>query len=1131
MARDPPPDGFTFTHTPAVAFLNVPSTTFLSTRPLIRGAATGALVFSRAPVTATTTADNANDSSQPSSEPEDRILLIQRAPHDSMPLRWEIPGGACDPEDPTMLHGLARELWEEVGLRLKRVVREVGGEDVFLTSRGLAVSKVTCEVEVETPSPEEGKEALPEVVLDPNEHVRFQTFASDDIRVLTTRHLPPPTTRPSRDAMGTPPPNLHGDQSLFDSAQPFRGVVVCCTNIPTERRTDIAAKTTELGGVHKYDLTPDCTHLIVGDYNTAKYRHVAKERPDIRVMAAGWVEAVRNLWVQDAEIDFLALEKEWQLRTFETCGGDPTPDGGETDRGRLLCSITGIEDPEERQRIIHLIEANGGLYTGDLTKRCTHLIAKKPEGRKYRAAQTWNLFIVSVEWVYDSVERGLILDEKLYDPVLPEHERGKNAWNKQKPRVSALGKRLRESNAAAQDEGKRKLRKTASMKLNSQRDNLWGDILGKNQQSAEPAPTAVPKGNPQQPPAPTAQTTQPTQPVERRSLETQGSKLSSFGVPEDGLVFASCCFYVHGFSSQKTEILVNTIASLGGLICHSVDEVVSTSGAQMAHRFLIVPQTSPPDTHPQVPSNVHKITEFYIERCLHKKYFFDPWQHVIGRPFPVFPIPGFEELTICTSGFTGVDLNQVDKSIRQLGAKYEERFTANTSLLVCPSLEALRKQKLQLALVWKVPVVSADWLWECITTGSNVPIKRFLFPELKQNLDGPKVFAEAPAQVKEKDGSKRGQEKRSTRDAIDKDLLPSSKPSAKARHRSDPGESAFVTAKEAPDPTARRKGPLETSVASIATAATTVNFATAPTHALASSDADISFRSKSAPLSETSFNSLNKTPTSPQKGGSRPASSASRNPRKPFGRVVSEVADSEATDGDVGQLDDVPEDVQNAENAAGLSVEKEPELDAEAERKRLEAEAAAAERQAISNKLVTTILNAPPTAAAAAATDTRPNLEGNGDDAPVPLQIPPPPPEEVSARPARRKRNILGRAISNVSAASAGSSTSNGDSATGTTTSAAGLGKTDGAGAGAGGAAVGGAAGDVPAPASTQFKYEDPEAKKATMELRKKMMGKESQEGELGVGEAKLTLAGMGGYDRGVMRQLESGPQRRSRRR
>ncbi|KAK4153520.1 hypothetical protein C8A00DRAFT_43582 [Chaetomidium leptoderma] len=1127
VPRPLPKGGISFTHQPSVAAFNFPAKTFLSTRSLVSAAATGALVFS-------------------SATGEDRVLLIQRAAHDSMPLLWEIPGGACDPEDETVLHGVARELWEEAGLKMASVVRQVGGDYVFLTRKGLGVARVTFEVEVETQ-----KEKLPDVVLDPNEHAR-----------------PLLQLNSTRDAMGTPPRSLDGNESFFDSARPFKGVVVCCTSVPTELRADIAAKTTELGGQHKYDLTPDCTHLIVGDYNTAKYRHVAKARPDVRVMTAAWVEAVRNLWVQDVEIDFLALEKEWQLGTFEAGAAEPAVDGTEPERQKLLCCLTGFDDPDERQQIIDKIESNGGLYASDLTKRVTHLIVYKPEGRKYQAAKKWGVVTVSAEWVTDSVERGLILDEKLYDPVLAPGERGVGAWNREKSRVSILGKRLRENNAnTTQDEQKRKLRKTASMKLNSQRDNLWGDILGKPQAS-EAAPVAIPQKVPLKPTAlPPARPTQPTQPSGGKSLDTQGSKLSSFGVPDDSAVFASCCFYVHGFSAQKTEILVNTAASLGGLICHSFDEVVSTSGAQLAHRFLIVPQTSAPETHPRLPDNVHIITEFYIERCLHKKYFFDPSQQPIGRPFPVFPIPGFEGLTICTAGFTGVDLNQVDKSIRQLGAKYEERFTANVSLLVCPSLSAVRKQKLELSLAWKVPVVSVGWLWECISTGLHAPIKRFLFPELKQNLDNPKALTQAKEKGKGKDSSKGKQERVSSSEGIDKDLL--RKPVTKSRQRRELDESAFVTARgEMQEPTHHRKGHQAPEHDSNAT--TTTHFETAPTHAFPTNDANISFGIKTlpsgAPLSETSFNSLNKTPTTPRRPGPP-------RPRKPMSRITSEVADSEATDGDVGEPNDLPlpdnQDEENAEEPTPRQDEVAGRPDPEAEEKRLEAEKAKAERLAISTKLVTSLLDSttprPPPGMAATTTTTTvsapaapisfpgPDLSGGGDDTPAELGAAGP----SSSKLKRRKRNIFGRAISNVSAAS--STTSNGDSSS-TCCAAAGAGagavtagggtKPDTAVTAGGG---GGGGGDAP-PAATQLEYEDPEARRYKEQLMSKMMGTATAGGGGGgggvkkaasfagtttttttTGQEKLTLAGMGGYDlaqqQGRYDAVAGGTGRRSTRR
>ncbi|CCC14433.1 unnamed protein product [Sordaria macrospora k-hell] len=180
----PPPGGFTFTVSPSASHLAHPTSHFLSTplkgtiRP--QGLAGGALVFSR----------SASDSL-------DRILLLQRAPHDSMPLRWEIPGGAIDPEDESFLHGVAREMWEEAGLVPKRMVCQVGDETkphVFLTRSGKVVLKISVEVEVDEGCgvKEEGNggveklegkwKGLPKVVVDPNEHVRFVWATEEECR-------------------------------------------------------------------------------------------------------------------------------------------------------------------------------------------------------------------------------------------------------------------------------------------------------------------------------------------------------------------------------------------------------------------------------------------------------------------------------------------------------------------------------------------------------------------------------------------------------------------------------------------------------------------------------------------------------------------------------------------------------------------------------------------------------------------------------------------------------------------------------------------------------------------------------------------------------------------------------------
>lgn len=753
-------------------------------------------------------------------------------------------------------------------------------------------------------------------------------------------------------------------------------------------------------------------------------------------MAAGWIEAVRALWVQDADIDFAALEDAWKLKTFETSGGS-LQDAEAASRAKLLCCLTGFEDGELRQNMIETIMANGADYTGDLTRKVTHLIVNKPEGKKYAAAKSWNVLTVAIEWLHDSVERGMILDEKCYDPVLPPEERGKGAWTKREVKRVSLGKRLRDTAAAAEGEGRRKLRKTASMKLSSQRDNMWGDILGK-------PPSVEPQTRPDEEP------TQPNprgsfQTLHQQSFDTQGSKLASFG-QEEVAVFASCCFYVHGFPQRHAEIVVTYISSLGGLICESIDDVATNSGAQMAHRFMIVPQTSKLGSYPTPPENIQVVTEFFVEKCMHKKQFFNPASHVIGRPFSVFPISGFETLSISTAGCTGVDLNHMDKAIRQLGARYDERFRVQTSLLVCNSLSNVRKQKLDLALQWKVPVVSANWLWTCIADGIKVPIKRFLFKELRQRL----VLEDESREHRAEELDQPRKPARRT-ETLQEPAEPAQKQPARLGVRDI--DNAFVVDKPFPvDAAAITRKEVTKDDSNL-----TSEFQTAPTH-LSNEGSPTTITA--APLSEASTDSLNK-----------PSSQQPRIPPPPEPRDTSNLETLDAQD----TATDHTNPVTN-ENiplpAPNLPKEKAEKETADKEKATLKTAA----RLALSARLTTLL------------------------DPPAPA-------------PAKRRRQILGRATSNVSAASSGSESV-------ALAPASALSAPDGFVGGdglmgAGGAADGGEGEGRDTPmgsdrqlSSTQLQYEDPEAERQ----KERLKGGKGGAGARVVAE-KITLASAGGYD------------------
>ena len=113
-------------------------------------------------------------------DPRGRVLLQQRAPHDSMPLLWEPPGGAVDAGE-TILQGCAREVAEESGLAVRHVRRLVARDISFPNrDRSRWMGKVVFEVLVDG-----GEGASPQVTLDPNEHVDWLWATEEDVRTET----------------------------------------------------------------------------------------------------------------------------------------------------------------------------------------------------------------------------------------------------------------------------------------------------------------------------------------------------------------------------------------------------------------------------------------------------------------------------------------------------------------------------------------------------------------------------------------------------------------------------------------------------------------------------------------------------------------------------------------------------------------------------------------------------------------------------------------------------------------------------------------------------------------------------------------------------------------------------------
>ncbi|KAL4973102.1 NUDIX hydrolase domain-like protein [Aspergillus desertorum] len=194
---------FDYTVAPHLEDFAVPIADFRAANPQYVHFVGGGLIFSRS----ATKSDN-----QEGSEKEEgplRVLLLQRSFEDSYGGQWEGPGGSCDPEDESILDGVAREVFEESGLHVSRFV-ELAGKEEWVKQRpdGVKlVAKFTFIVEVHeakaATSASEGREevaGLPAdklddgtvapglkrrweemVKLDPAEHRDFTWATEEDV--------------------------------------------------------------------------------------------------------------------------------------------------------------------------------------------------------------------------------------------------------------------------------------------------------------------------------------------------------------------------------------------------------------------------------------------------------------------------------------------------------------------------------------------------------------------------------------------------------------------------------------------------------------------------------------------------------------------------------------------------------------------------------------------------------------------------------------------------------------------------------------------------------------------------------------------------------------------------------------
>ncbi|KAJ5635983.1 uncharacterized protein N7484_009296 [Penicillium longicatenatum] len=535
-----------------------------------------------------------------------------------------------------------------------------------------------------------------------------------------------------------------------DKEQPLAGAVICFTAVSLEYRTQLVKVAKEMGAIERPDLTSEVTHLLVGATESAKYKFVARERNDVAVVRPEWIEAVRQSWVLGEDTDIRALEIQYKMPAFF---------------GLTLC-ITGFSDMGLRTKMHDTSVENGAEFRKDLTKSVTHLISRTADGEKYKFATQWGIRVVSEKWFYDCIERGMILDEEKYHPLVPPEEQGVGAWNR--PSLTPRGESRKEKSAT--NEGptdtrpRKKLRRTASTKLAGQNENIWGDIIGAGFMNNEtPDPANKEDGE--------ADSAPPRQAIQAAKSFASESVLSQALAPEEALkplvpegFLGGSYFYLQGFSSKQMGVLHRHLGFNGAQCVGSLSDFSRPSIPKTGQGlYIMVPYQTLKSAAPSTDNMAFEcevVTDMWLEKCLHARALIPPESHVASTPFPKFPIPAFSEMRVCSTGFGGIDLLHVSKLVDLMGASYDEVLTPQASVLVCFDPRTASQNKLRHIKEWGVPAVSADWLWASIKTGQKKPFEPYLVQRLASQ---PRSSVEKPGAAFENEESAH-QQREKTRD-------------------------------------------------------------------------------------------------------------------------------------------------------------------------------------------------------------------------------------------------------------------------------------------------------------------------------------------------------------------------------
>ncbi|XP_021718189.1 DNA topoisomerase 2-binding protein 1-A-like [Chenopodium quinoa] len=202
--------------------------------------------------------------------------------------------------------------------------------------------------------------------------------------------------------------NLLGPQCVLSCAKERRGLprlgYCCClamdgvkvlaSGFGQEEKERIGKLVTAMSGSFTSKTSLDVNFIIVKNVMAGKYKWAASKEKNI--VTINWLN---QCWVEHRVVPL----EPYRVPPFS---------------GLIIC-VTRIPG-DERKEMEKLIIQNGGKYSAELTKLCTHLICEVPEGDKFKVAKRWgSVCIVVRKWFDQSIARRICLDEEAYSVQSP----------------------------------------------------------------------------------------------------------------------------------------------------------------------------------------------------------------------------------------------------------------------------------------------------------------------------------------------------------------------------------------------------------------------------------------------------------------------------------------------------------------------------------------------------------------------------------------------------------------------------------------------------------------------------------------------------------------------------------------